>query len=170
MQFGSLRPDLAPYPSFVALSAAANFLGLSEYVGEYKADDIIAHLFSTPHGKVLVMWADKETELTLPTEQRTVQVANIFGDMRDVPVENGTVRVKVGQEAVYLVNVGKAIESKVAKVHHVPGKLPKNEPSRIVIVGHTDLPIYQERDCYTIGAPLKPFTYTVDVYSADDSH
>lgn len=168
VQFGSLRPDLTPYPSFVALSAAANFLGLSEYVGEYKADGIVAHLFSTPRGNVLVAWADKEAELSVPTEQRAVQVADIFGDGRDVSVENGTVRVKVGQEAVYLVNVGKAIESSVAKVHHVPGKLPKNEPSRIVIVGHTDLPIYKERDCYTIGAPLKPFTYTVDVYNFDE--
>lgn len=168
VQFGSLRPDLTPYPSFVALSAAANFLGLSEHVGEYKADGLIAHLFSTPRGNMLVMWADKETELTVPTEQRAVQIADIFGDVRDAPAENGTVRVKVGQEAVYLVNVGKAIESNVAKVRHVPGKLPKNEPSRIVMVGHTDLPIYKERDCYTIGAPLKPFTYTVDVYNFDE--
>ncbi|MCS6861791.1 MAG: hypothetical protein NZT92_15915 [Abditibacteriales bacterium] len=167
VQFGSLHPDLTPYPSFVALSAAANFLGLSEYVGEYQTEGISAHLFATPRGNVLVAWADKEAVLTAPTEQRAVHVADIFGDMRDVPAENGTVRVKVGPEAVYLVNVGKAIESKVVRVRHVPGKLPRNEPSRVVIVGYTDLPIDKERDCYTMDAPLKPFTYMVDVYNFD---
>jgi hypothetical protein len=170
-QFGALHRDLTPYPSFVALSAAANLLGVSEYLGEYKASgDVVAHVFSAGRGNVVVAWANEPGLLSIPTEKHGGTRADLFGAERWVPARDGKIRVRVGPEAVYLVDVGNAIEADLTKPKRLTGVRP-NRPSRIVLVGHSDLSIVRDRDCYLLGydQPLEQgFRFTVDVYNFDE--
>lgn len=175
VQFGSLRPDLTPYPAFVALSAAANILGQSKHIGEYKTGkpDLTAEAFSTPHGTVLVAWSEKETELSVPTDKRSIRVADIFGAETQMASSDGKVSVKVGPDAVYLIDVGDAVKSSLVGKPAPMGVLPKLNPSKIILAGHADLPIYKPRDCYFLGSDAIPespkvFRFDVEVYNFDE--
>ncbi len=167
-QWGALHPDLTPYPSFVALSAATNIIGQSTYKGEYKAGGAaVAQLFATPKGNVLVAWSDTESEISVPTDRQTVRVANIFGDERSVAAKNGAVRVKVGPDAVYLLDIGKTIEKSATGSPRPLGKLPRLKPSRVVVVGHAELPALKEADACKI-TEQTAFDYPVEVYNFSD--
>jgi len=169
IQFGALRPDMSPYPSLVALSACAQLLGVSRYVGEYPTgvEGASAHLFSTPRGNVLVAWSEKPGTIRVPADKRTVRVANIFGAESTLKAEDGGVQVQLTPEVVYLVNVGKAIEKSVQPAPSRVGRLPMNKPSRVVVVGYTNLPVDKGRDCYLF-RPGESFDYTVEVYHFGD--
>jgi hypothetical protein len=170
-QFGALHPDLTPYPSFVALSASANILGLSNPLGEVKTgnDKVTAYLFSTPKGNVLVAWADEETEISIPTERGNLRVADIFGKEETQPSEGGFLRLRVGPDARYVLDVGRAVEKTVTPGRRLPKSPAKPHPSRIVLVGHSDLPIHKDEDHYNLDGksvgPMKPFTFKVEVYN-----
>jgi hypothetical protein len=168
-QFGALRPDLTPYPSFIALSAAANLLGVSDYLGQYRptTGDAVCHLFSTAQGNVLVAWAEQEGRLEVPTEKPVVSVANIFGDRHNVRTANGVVRVKVGPEAVYVLDIGSKIMSSLSGPVVPRGRMPTNHPSRLVLAGHCDLRASKRDDCYLLEAQqaTAAFPFTVDVYN-----
>lgn len=170
IQWGVLRPDITPNASFVALSAASHIIGRSKYVGEYKSAGVTAHCLATPRGNVLVMWADKDTEVAVPTEKSAVTMANIFGDERQVSAINGTARVKVGPDAIYLINVGKKMQAQLIKPVIPRLKMGANKPSRIVVVGHCKLPAVWEKSAYNFSidkssGKASSFDYTVDVYN-----
>jgi hypothetical protein len=171
-QFGILRPDLLPYPGFVALSAAANILGQSDYIGQYKpqGSDVTAHVFKTPGGNVLAAWSDKPTEISLPTEKRAVEVADCFGAKSTVTAKNGRATVNVGPETVYVLDIGNAIVSKAVNENPPREKrLPANKPSKIVLVGRCDLPIDRKgKACYTLSG-AKTFDYVVEAYCFDEN-
>lgn len=168
-QWGALYPDLTPYPSFVALSAAANIIGESTYKGEYKSgnDDVTAQVFSTSRGNVVVAWSDKESEIIVPTEKQTLHQANIFGSESTLTCSSGYARLKVGPDAVYLLDVGKSIEGKLTGKPRPLGKLPKLHPSRVVLVGRSNFPFMKEAGAYKL-ADQGEFDYTVDVYNFSD--
>jgi len=172
-QFGALRPDLSPYPSFVALSAAANLIGRCEYLGEYKPEGGkgTAHVFATPGATVVVAWADERTRLSFPTEQQSVSVANIFGDEHRVQAKNGLVSVQAGPEPVYVMGLGDRIKAGLVGVPRPADKGPAKHPSRIVVVGHCGIPMVKEQDRYVLGydSRMEPFPFSVDVYNFDDS-
>lgn len=171
IQFGSLKPDLTPYPSFLALSASANILGNSKYLGEFKTDakGVIAHAFSTSRGNVIAIWADKEQQMRIPTEKRNISVLNIFGAKSVVSVKDGYLSITVGPEAVYLMDVGQIAAKNLSGKTVPAGQLPNLSPSRIVIVGHTDLKINKPGNCYIIGAASETgFTYDVEAYNFDE--
>lgn len=164
-QFGALRPDLTPNPSFVALSAAANIIGQSEYKGHFDAGNgIEAELFSTPGGNVLVVWSETESEIAVPTEKTSLRVANIFGARSDLAVANGIARIGVGPDAVYLLDVGKSVETKLIGKPHPRGKLPVLNPSRVIVVGHANQPVDKASNCYSLSGQ-DAFDYVVDVYN-----
>ncbi|MCE5322021.1 hypothetical protein LLG46_01760 [bacterium] len=169
IQWGALHPDMTPYPSFVALSAAANIIGQSSYLGEYKSgnNDVTAQVFSTPKGNVLVAWSDKESEIIVPTEKQTLHMANIFGQQSTISCPMGYARLKVGPDAVYLLDVGKSIESKLTGKPRPMGKLPKLNPSRVVLVGHANFPVMKEAGAYKL-ADQSVFDYVVDAYNFND--
>lgn len=174
-QFGILRPDLLPYPGFVALSAAANIVGQSDYVGYYKPQgkEVSAQVFKTPDGVVLAAWSDKPAEITIPTEKPTVQVADCFGAKRTVEANNGAVTVKLGPEAVYVLDAGQAVMSSVKNAFPPrEQRLPLNRPSKVVLVGRCDLPIDRKgKACYNLvsdASGAKPFEYTVEAYNFDE--
>jgi hypothetical protein len=167
IQYGALKDDLTPYPSFVALSTAANILGLSEYLGEYKIKgNAVAQCFSTPNGNVLVAWSDKATEITIPTDKHLVRMANILGDETRIAAKDGVLKVKVGPDAVYLIGVGDQIKQGLSGKPIPMGKLPTNKPSRIVVVGHSDLHVQKLKNCYMLDTEsMRRFTYDVEVYN-----
>lgn len=168
-QFGALRPDLTPYPSFLALSTAANIIGESAYKGEFKtgSDAVTAQVFSTRRGNVLVAWSDTDAEVTVPTDRNAVRVANIFGEESSIPSENGAVRIKIGPDAQYLLDIGKPIERKLTGRPRPRGRMPRLQPSRIIVASHAPLPIFKDNDVYTLSS-RNAFDYTVQVYNFDE--
>lgn len=165
IQFGALRPDMSPYPSLIALSACASLLGKSQYLGEYPTgvQGAVAHLFSTARGNVLVAWSERPVTIRVPTEKRTVRLVNIFGAESALQAEGGGVQVRLVPEVVYLVNVGETITGRIQPASSRIGRLPQNKPSRVVVVGYTNLPVDKGRDCYLF-RPGEGFDYTVEVY------
>jgi hypothetical protein len=167
-QFGMLYPDNTPYPGFLAFSALANILGVSDFLGHYPG----GFVFSTPKGTVFTAWSDKEGELLVPTEKRTVRVANIFGAETEVPVIDGKARIKIGPEPVYVLNIGKAIKSKLTGTPRRKGRLPVNKPSQIVIVGYSPIPVKGDpgNGICTLDqtTSAKPFEFKVEVYNFDE--
>lgn len=166
VQWAALQSDLTPYPSFLALSAAANIIGESTYKGEYKSgnDAVTSQVFSTPKGNVLVAWSDRVSEIIVPTDKKTLHIADIFGSESTLDCSNGYARVKTGPEAVYLLDIGKPIESKLTGSPRMPGKLPKLKPSRIVVVGHADMNVAKVENAYKM-ADRSAFDYTVEAYN-----
>ncbi|MHB1001215.1 MAG: hypothetical protein ACYC27_18385 [Armatimonadota bacterium] len=176
VQFGSLKPDLTPYPGFLALSASANILGSSNYLGEYKAgsDDLSVHVFTSSKENIAVIWADKEMVIKLPTEKVSVKKLDIFGAETVVPVKAGTISVKAGPDAVYLTGIGNSIKKHLTGKPVPRGKMPELNPSKVVVVGHTDLPINKVSNSYmvesdTVTGKVKPFDFDVEVYNFNDT-
>ncbi|MCE5322020.1 beta-galactosidase [bacterium] len=166
IQFGALHPDLTPYPSFVALSAAANILGQSTYKGEYKTGnhEIVAQVFSTRTGNVMVAWSDIKTQMSVPTDKKSILMANIFGQESHISTEKGELNVNVGPDAIYLIDIGKSIEKKLTGNPRPRGRLPKLNPSRVIVMGHSDLPVIKEEDVYKLTS-RSAFDYSVEVYN-----
>jgi hypothetical protein len=167
LQFGMLYPDTTPYPGFLSFSAVANILGTGDYLGEFKG----SYVFSTPKGTVLAAWAPSAAELLVPTEKPKVRIADIFGAETDVAAVNGKVRVKIGPDPVYVLNIGRMIRSELKGAPRRKGRLPANKPSRIVIVGYSRLPIRGDPgDGICIlgsGRSAAPFDFTVEAYNFD---
>lgn len=168
-QWGLLRPDIMPNPGFVALSAAANIIGRSTYLGAYPAGDgVTAQVFSTPRGTVLVAWADKPTAISIPSEQHAVTMADIFGKERRVAV-SGTLPVTVGPDAVYVIDTGKRLTKSLVKPAPLRMKQGVNHPSRIVLVGRCAVQTAFERSAYSLSrdtnGTIAPLTYNVEVYN-----
>ncbi|MEN6356759.1 MAG: endo-1,4-beta-xylanase [Armatimonadota bacterium] len=170
-QYGSLHPDLTPYPSFVALSAAANIIGRSTYKGEYKTgnDSIVAQLFSTPRGNVLVAWSDKQARMQVPTDKKRVRLADIFGRESSMAAEKGELNVQVGPDAIYLIDLGKPIEKDLTGTPRPRGKMPKLSPSRVIVMGHANLPVVKHEDFYKLTS-RDAFDYSVEVYNFSDKN
>lgn len=165
IQFGAMRPDLTLYPSLIALSACANILGKSRYLGEYPiGEGAWAYLFATPRGNVLVAWAARPITIAVPTEKRSVRRADLFGAETALATQDDKVQLQLSPEAVYLVDVGKEVEKHIRRAPERTYRLPQNQPSRIVVVGHADLPIQKVRDCYLF-LPGESLEYTVEVYN-----
>lgn len=171
VEFGALRNDLTPYPSFVALSAAANILGVSTYRGQFETgrEGVVAHAFATPAGNVLVAWseAETETEIAVPTDRQTLRIADIFGAQSPAKSEGGAVKVNVGPEAVYLLDIGGPIEKQLTGEPRPRGKQPRLNPSRIVVAGHADLKMVKDQDVHILPS-RGAFDYTVEVYNFSD--
>lgn len=173
-QFGALRPDMTPYPSFAALSAAANILGQAKsYLGTHTGSNgLVAHAFKAPKGNVIVAWADSTGEMLIPSNNELV-VADIFGKQSRVLSIGGVARVKVGPEAVYVLNAEDAALSGFSGATPYVAKLPKLKPSRVIVAGFTTLPVDKSRNCYmTYGAGVAgtdpTMDYTVEVYNLNE--
>ncbi len=168
-QFGMLRRDLTPYPGFVALSAAANILAQADYLGEYPLPEADAHLLKTPNGNVLVAWATNPGTIHVPTEKRSVQVANIFGATSRVMAKDGSLTLAVGPEAVYVLDVGRSILPRIRMKEPPREKpLPPSHPSKTVLAGHCELPI--EMGYCSLPSPPTPFRYIVEAYQLDENN
>jgi hypothetical protein len=167
--FNLVKADLTPYSHFLAYSAAANIIGVSDYLGQYDTGQVgsSAYAFSTPRGTVLVAWSDKEAQIAVATDRSTVRLADTFGSQRDIKVQNGQVSVTVGPEAVYLIDIGNKVKSKLSGTVRPNKKVTPKNPSRIVTTAYTQLPVNGDRGCYCFedADKIVPFDYTVEVYN-----
>ncbi|MEK7767939.1 MAG: hypothetical protein AAB368_17040, partial [bacterium] len=160
IQFGALRPDLTPHPAFLALSAAANVLGEGDYLGRLPVAGAEAHLFRTPRGRVLVAWADHETELAVPVDGAAARVADVFGATRYVGARGGGVRLTAGPDAVYVLNAGKAAERGLTGRTAVPPpRRARPAPSPVVVAPRAELPFNKDANAYRLAGP---FDYAVE--------
>lgn len=168
VQFGVLKPDLSPYPGFVALSTAANMLGLAEYIGEYRlpSPKAKAYAFTTSKGNLLVAWSETPTTISLSTDKASVTIADIFGSKKQVLAVKGSISVPIGPDAVYIEDVSSKLKSKLSGSVIPRGKLPKLSPSPIVVVGHADMATNKGIDSYILrDSDASQFVYSVEVYN-----
>jgi hypothetical protein len=169
VQFGLLNPDLTPHPGFLALSACANIIGHGEYLGRYAADPSVeARMFAGPGGDVLVLWAQQPTAVTIPCRKPSVTVADVFGYGEPTQPVDGKLTIKVGPEATYVIGADDAVRSKLEGPKRGRGVLPANKPSKVILVGHSDLPTDKGKDVYVMRAN-ETFTYSVDVYNFNET-
>ena len=171
-QFALLRPDLVANPSFGALSAAANILGLAEYLGELKTEgtEVHAYLFSTPKGNVISVWADKETRIAIPTEKATVTIADMFGKTNQIAAKDGAVTLRVVPQQRYLVDVGRAVEAKVVNERPRREKPAVCRASSVVLAGYCGLGVDRGAGVYVMSENREPFVYTVETYQFDEKN
>jgi hypothetical protein len=162
-QYGTLKPDLTPYPSYVALAGAASILGQACFAGHYPlGDGIESLLFSTPSGNVLCLWSDKVRAVSLPFRQAAAK--DLFGAATSLSTVNGRLSVDVGPNIIYLTGfkiprlpAGARSDSAIAKPACA---------CRTVLAGLADLPSLRAKSAYLV-SPGKPFAYSVQVYNFD---
>lgn len=169
VQFGVLRSDLTPNPAFLALSAAANLIGESRHVGNLSlGEGIHAVCFTTEAGAVTAVWADRETEVTLPVTDAEAGVANIFGARKNVTAKDGTLSFTVGPEMRYLLTADVPLRDKVTDSGERGEAGPEPHPSRLVLCGTFDLSCSKESNTYQLGAvPAEGLKFKVEVYNFD---
>ncbi|MDR3710877.1 MAG: hypothetical protein P4L33_21460 [Capsulimonadaceae bacterium] len=169
VQFGALKPDLTPYPSFISLSCAANILGEARYKGRYPAPSgVTALLFDTPAGSVLACWSKEPGNLAVLAKKNSVTVANIFGAQSSIPSVHGVAQVPVGEDVVYVLGAPLQVKPEELRPasHAVTTRAPK--PSRIVLSGFAIAPEDQRIRSY-VYAVAKPFEFMVQAYNFDKS-
>jgi hypothetical protein len=166
-QFGALQPDLTPHPAFLALSAAANFLGLSTYLGGLAVGAAEVHAFKTSSGPLYVVWSKLKSPVALPTDRGQVEVADLFGARRQVKAKGGKVEIPAGPEAVYVLGAGNKMLKGMAPLPSPDLKVPVWKPSRLVVSAGCQLPYNKDSDQYQLGqdGPVKPFDYQVEAYN-----
>jgi hypothetical protein len=169
VQFGLLKPDLTPYPGFVALSACANIIGRGDYLGQYILPEksVEARAFSTPQGLVMALWSPQPAAVSIPTTKARVTVADVFGHGEPTAPVDGKLTVKTGPETTYLIGLGDELREKLIGTPRPRGVLPVTRPAKVVIVGRTDLPGDKARNTYTVKIG-ESFDYAVDVYNFDE--
>ncbi len=169
VQFGLLRPDLTPYPEFIALSAVANILGHSTYLGTYpspKGTD--ARAFSTPEGNAVVAWSNEPTKSVLRVRGKVIRVLDVFGSDKGIQSQNGIAVVELSEEPVYILGAsldGVTPAKHVTAINTVPSRVTQ---SKIVLAPRCDLSIAKRHNWYLIPSG-QPVNYTVQVWNLDDS-
>jgi len=164
VQFGSLRKDLSPRPGFIAIAAAVDTLGEARYLGCYaspRKDGFTALAFHNGSRRVLVLWSSKPREVELSVAVKRVALANVVGRRESRTTKGGRLKLSVGPSPRYVIGLGKEAMGRLAGRPRLPGKLPANNPSPVVIRGEARVAaIDKNANCYMIGDGA--FTYTVE--------
>jgi hypothetical protein len=190
-QFGTLHPDLTPQPSFLALSAAANLIGVSNFVGVSRVGDLEINTFETSSGTVTVCWSNTQKTIDIPVVPgSTLFAADIFGARTPLVPENSVAQLEIGRDPVYLIEQNPhhaaILRSLVPpdptnpQPSHLVFAMKRDlpvfrfqinsavpSPSRIVLAGHADDPVDKALDAYRLQKGAKSVAYNVDVYNFD---
>ncbi|MBM3473102.1 MAG: hypothetical protein FJX75_07550 [Armatimonadetes bacterium] len=170
VQFGALHKDASPRPALLAIATAARQLGEGRYLGKLacEPDTVQAYAFDSGSGSVVVVWADEPTEATLSTGMRSVYAIDAVGRERQVQTDGGTLHLSVGPLAQYVTGLGDVSAQASGQVRP-PGKLPKLDPSKVVLVGYIDAgTVDKGSNCHIIRAD-EPAPFVVDVYNLDEA-
>jgi hypothetical protein len=111
-----LRKDLTPNPSVIALSAAARFLGKSEYrktvlfdgtTDDQRQSPAEAVYFKNPGGgATIVAWAKEpcSAQITLngPVGHANVKAFNLFGGAYSADIRPRSVNLRLSEEPIYI--------------------------------------------------------------------
>jgi hypothetical protein len=171
-QFGALLSDLTPAPAFVALSAAANLLGQAEPSGRFEHDSAEAWIFETPHGRLLVAWADEQTELAVPVEGESAELLNLFGAARTIPAQHGKVRIPIGPEASYLLRPSRHLPTRVERSSPSPPPRSRSDSGRLAISAHAEAPFDKRLDAYRLtsaAAGERAIPFRVELCNLDET-
>jgi len=165
IQFGALHRDLSPRPSFIAIATAARLLGTGRYLGKLPGE-CEGYLFDNGERVVAVAWANEPKEAKIPVGVQRVRVADLLGREEDAEAPGGILSLKVGPAARYILNLQLAKEQ-MTGAGRPPGKLPKLQPPKVVLVGHFDtLQIDKDRNCVLLDTGDQ-VGYSVEVYNFD---
>lgn len=170
VQFGALRQDLSPRPSFIAIAAAAELLGEARYLGRLKTpgEGVIALAFAARGTRVLVIWSDKPQTVELSNVDADAQVADLFGAARPAAVADGKLKLQVGPAAQYVIGLDEGIAAGLTGEVRPPGKLPTNHPCPLVVRGQAKGAHFnKDSNRYLVGP--EPFAYTVEVCNLSET-
>ncbi len=171
VQFGSLHPDLTPYPGFIAIATAVQTLRQGRYLGRLEVPEgASAYVFHTGEQRVAVVWSDKPQKVKLPVAAQEVTIRDLVGRDRAARAAGGVVELEAGPAAQYVLGLGSAVESKLIGSVRPPGKLPHLAPPKVVLAGRLDgPPLEKNANCYHVGGGERVLL-VVDVYNFDEQH
>jgi len=167
IQFGALRADLSPRPSFVAIAAAIEILGEARFLGAYamqQVEDYTALAFHNGSEIVLVLWSDsgERKSVSIPVFRKKIKIADIEGKRAWKSTEGGMLHLRVGPEPLYVIGPGKQILKHLRGEVRKPGKIQANDPDPIVVRGRAEgLRLDKSSDCYLAGTVK--FSYSIEV-------
>jgi hypothetical protein len=170
VQFGAMHKDASPRPALLAIATAVRLLGEGKYLGKLKAEPeaVQAYAFDSGAGPVAVVWAAEPTDAKLPTAARSVQVTDVVGRERQVQTDGGTLALPVGPSAQYVVGLGNVAANVTGVVRPAP-KLPKLDPSKVVLVGYLDSgTLDKDSNCHVLPGN-QPASFVVDAYNFDET-
>jgi hypothetical protein len=168
VQFGALHKDASPRPALLAIATAVRELGEARYLGRLtcEPESVQAYVFDSGSGSVVVVWADQPADATLQTGMRSVQVTDVIGREHQVQTDGGVLRLTVGPSAQY---VRPLLDAQVTGKVRLPGKLPRLNPSKVVLVGYLDSgTVDKGSNCHVIPGD-RPAPFVVDVYNLDEA-
>jgi|GEM_PF-3765521 len=158
VQFGLLRPDLTPYPSFIALATSARILGDANSRGRLKMPSgAIAYTFDTPKGRVITAWADKPMTVSLPSTGQSVEIVDMLGASSQLNTAKGKIAAALSQDPIYI------IEASPTSPPAVTAKTTYSSPCKIVIAPRCTLSALKPRNWYLISN--QPVKFAVEVFN-----
>ncbi len=167
VQFGLLRPDLTPYPQFVALSAAANILGRATYEGRISLPNgADARLFHTPTTKVVVAWSPAPQ--VIPVRGSNVRVLDLFGADRTPQFASSAAGISISGEPVYIVGADLAPLQPLVDPPVTNAVVDRGAGNRVIVAPRCSLPIAKRQNWYVVDAG-NPIDYQVEVWNLDGS-
>jgi hypothetical protein len=170
VQFGAMRKDLSPRPGLVAIATAVRLLGEGRFLGKLLAEPegCEAYVFHNGKERVAVVWASEDVEARLPVAAESVRVVDLLGRERQAPAQDGHLTLPVSSAAQYVVGLGPGAEDELTGAVREPGRLPRLQPSKVVIVGYLETEaIDKDRNAYIVRAD-RPVRLAVDAYNFDE--
>jgi hypothetical protein len=158
VQFGLLRPDLTPYPSFIALATAARILGNATSRGALKLPSgATAYSFDTPKGRVTAAWSDKPMTIDLLVTGKSIEIVDMLGASTQLNTTKGKIAAAISPDPIYIIEAGNIILP-VSAV-----KTAYKSPCRIVIAPRSTLKALKPRNWYLISD--QPVEFAVEVFN-----
>ncbi|MFA5206249.1 MAG: hypothetical protein WC708_17775 [Lentisphaeria bacterium] len=133
---------VSPRPTVPALSAASFFLEGHRPTGviEYLGDSVLGYSYADRDDHcVIALWdfSGKPAAVELPVGRDELRVADLMGNCRTVKTENGTVKLTVTEDPIYLLDVNPKLYGRQAKKAIVPdtGSLTGIAGDTVVVKG-----------------------------------
>ncbi len=168
IQFGAMHKDLSPRPALIAIATAVRLLGEGKPLGKLAVEGGEAYAFDNGKEHVAVVWAARPAEVRLPVGAAKVRVVDLIGREREATADNGTLVLSIGPAAQYVVGLGDSVTSQLTGPVRAPGKLPRLNPSKVVLVGYFGGGRLDKDANDMVVEAGKPVPFTVDVYNFDE--
>jgi hypothetical protein len=154
-QYGCLRSDLTPYPSFAALATCANLLGESVYLGRCRTRNrgVQIHLFETPGGWLGVAWAERPTIQEIHADGTVLDLINLVGGTKRVRADGGLLEVQLSTSPQFLVPLRKTMPVCQDNYEEKNRMQPRALTNDVIFRGYAiGARIDRKSDCYIVGS------------------
>ena len=109
-RFGIVRLDLSPKPAYTAYANLVRQIGAGHYVGDLSLPEgVRGEVFARRGEAILVLWATSARQVSLRTSASRLEVYDIDGNERDVPVDGGSASLTVGPDPMYVHGLGSSV-------------------------------------------------------------